>query len=196
MLRDAVMVPINRIHRIISKQKSLICLTSKPNSKISTLKVLKILDGILDECDDAFGSIEEPVAKNDETKYQSKHERTVARVIKKLGYTPYHNVIKRDCIGKSKPLPFDFGILVNGRELLIEFDGEQHETPIDFFGGIDKFKEIALYDAVKNEYCKEKDIPLLRLNKHSSILKEITTFISQYESQDSSQAITERRKHE
>lgn len=110
-------------------------------------------------------------------KCQSKSERTVARAIKELGYTPYHNVIKKDCIGDERPLPFDFGILVDGKELLIEFDGEQHTEPIAFYGGTEKFERVKRYDSIKTKYCSDRRIPLLRLNKRSSIKNELRQFI-------------------
>ena len=46
---------------------------------------------------------------------------------------------------------------------LIEFDGMQHFKPIDYFGGIAEFKITKKRDALKNDYCKAKGIPLLRI---------------------------------
>lgn len=120
-------------------------------------------------------------------KCQSKSERTVARAIKELGYTPYHNVIKKDCIGDERPLPFDFGILVDGKELLIEFDGEQHEEPIAFYGGAEKFERVKRYDSIKTRYCADRCIPLLRLNRRSSIKSELRRFIESYTEETNAQ---------
>lgn len=128
----------------------------------------------------------QPKNENEETviNYQSKGEKCVANALKELGFTPYHNVIKKDCCGDFKPLPFDFGVLVNGRELLIEYDGEQHRNPVSFFGGIEKFEETSRYDSIKDDYCNKNNIPLLRITQKSNsrnIKKEIERFISKYE---------------
>lgn len=69
-----------------------------------------------------------------------------------------------DCRYK-KMLLFDFAIFTSNDELqfLIEYDGKQHYKPIDFFGGIDAFKESQIRDEIKNKYCKEHNIKLVRL---------------------------------
>lgn len=60
-------------------------------------------------------------------------------------------------------LRFDFAIFKNDKLIkLIEFDGQQHFKP---YGGYfkDKFEQIQEYDNLKNEYCKEHNISLLRV---------------------------------
>ena len=59
---------------------------------------------------------------------------------------------------------FDF-VVYDGKTIkyAIEYDGEQHFKPVDFFGGEDGFKETKRRDKIKNEYCMEKKIPLLRI---------------------------------
>ena len=62
-------------------------------------------------------------------------------------------------------LRFDFGILNNQNELLylIEYDGIQHYKP-NCFGQDDQlFKIIKIHDKLKNEYCIEHNIPLIRI---------------------------------
>lgn len=114
-------------------------------------------------------------------KPQSNKEKVIAKFLMQKGFTPYHNVIKKDCIGDKSYLPFDFGIIVNGKELLIEYDGEQHFKPIRFFGGVEHFAQIKRHDDIKTEYCQKNGIPLLRLNSESNIKKELSRFISKYE---------------
>lgn len=68
-----------------------------------------------------------------------------------------------DCRGKSKPLPFDFGLLDNNENILglIEYNGEQHYRPIEYFGGEKKFKQQIERDQIKKNYCEVNNIPLL-----------------------------------
>lgn len=47
--------------------------------------------------------------------------------------------------------------------LLIEYQGEQHERPIEFFGGEDQFKIQQEHDFQKREYAKNHNIDLLEI---------------------------------
>lgn len=78
-----------------------------------------------------------------------------------------------------KPLPFDF--YLPGNNMIIEFDGKQHFEDSHFFNHEDhRFGSVLSYikyhDEIKNNYCKEKEIALLRisyneLNEIESILR-------------------------
>ena len=73
----------------------------------------------------------------------------------------------KDCKSdKNYVLRFDFAIFDNEHKLLllIEYDGQQHFYPIDYFGGESGFVEIQKRDNIKNKYCIENGIPLIRLN--------------------------------
>jgi len=64
----------------------------------------------------------------------------------------------------QKSLRFDFRVLFNnGRYLLIEFDGDQHFNPIEFFGGIDAFNKRRKHDFIKTLYCEYNNYVLLRI---------------------------------
>ena len=63
-------------------------------------------------------------------------------------------------------LPFDFSVSKKEStqpDLLIEYDGEQHFEPIEWFGGAETFRRQQENDRIKNRYCEEKHIPLLRI---------------------------------
>lgn len=70
-----------------------------------------------------------------------------------------------DCKYK-RLLPFDF--YLSDYNLCIEYDGEQHFHPVAF-GGISieeakkNYEETTIKDAIKNQYCKDNDIKLLRI---------------------------------
>jgi hypothetical protein len=63
------------------------------------------------------------------------------------------------------PLRFDFGILDASENLicLIEYDGRQHFEAINYWGGEESFKYTQNNDNIKNTYCKENNIPLIRI---------------------------------
>lgn len=60
-----------------------------------------------------------------------------------------------------KRKPFDF--YVPDKNTLIEYDGEQHYKPIDYFGGEDKYKKQVKTDKSKTSYCNKNKIELIRI---------------------------------
>lgn len=65
---------------------------------------------------------------------------------------------------QNKKLRFDFAIIFNNKiKYLIEFDGEQHFKQIKYFGGQNSFNQLQRNDMAKNQWCKENNIPLIRI---------------------------------
>lgn len=66
---------------------------------------------------------------------------------------------------KNSLLFFDFAIFDNNNKLLnlIEYDGIQHYQPVDFFGGEDYFNYLQQCDNIKNQYCQNNNINLIRI---------------------------------
>lgn len=82
---------------------------------------------------------------------------------------------------KKGALRFDFLVIFNNQYYLIEYDGLQHYYSSSYFSKDKKgFKQLQYNDQLKNEYAKNKGIPLLRikytLNKEK-IEEEIKNFI-------------------
>lgn len=80
-----------------------------------------------------------------------------------------------DCLGDSGArLRFDFGILDNENNLLylIEYDGIQHFKSECFGQSSLEFEKLKKYDKIKTEYCKNNNIPLIRI--HYSKLSSLT----------------------
>ena len=55
---------------------------------------------------------------------------------------------------------FDFYIDNN---YLIEYDGQQHFESVEYFGGEERFKIQRKRDIYKNQWCKDNNIPLIRI---------------------------------
>lgn len=66
-----------------------------------------------------------------------------------------------DLYGETYPLRFDFAIIDNCNNVLylIECDGEQHRDKDNIYYS----ETTAKYDIKKNNYCKEHNIPLIRI---------------------------------
>ena len=57
---------------------------------------------------------------------------------------------------------------------IIEPDGEQHTRPVKHFGGLSKFIEQVIRDIIKNKYCRENNITLIRI---SHTVKDVIGFL-------------------
>lgn len=82
-----------------------------------------------------------------------------------------------DCRDK-RVLPFDF--YLPNENIAIEFDGKQHFTKNDYWGGKDALKVLQRHDRIKNDYCSTHNIKLVRIpywdfkNISSILSKELT----------------------
>lgn len=90
----------------------------------------------------------------------SKGEREISRLLNIYKIENISQYKFEDCKFKSC-LPFDF--YLPKYNVCIEFDGEQHYEIFEYFGGFDKFVDTKIRDTIKNEYCKDKGIKLIRI---------------------------------
>jgi len=79
------------------------------------------------------------------------------------------------CVDKRK-LPFDF--YLPDYNTCIEYDGIQHFEVIEYWGGEDYYEYIKKHDNIKNNFCKNNNIKLLRIKytrnlNSDNILKNI-----------------------
>ena len=77
----------------------------------------------------------------------------------------------QDCKFK-KELPFDF--YLPDYNTCIEYDGEQHFRPLKHWGGEKSFQIRKTRDKIKDNFCKENNIKLLRISyKQENCIEEI-----------------------
>lgn len=82
----------------------------------------------------------------------------------------------KDCKFKRQ-LPFDF--YLPDYNILIEYDGEQHFIVKEHFGGYEGFIDIKIRDTIKDIYCKDNNIKLIRIpyynknNLENILIKEL-----------------------
>ena len=72
----------------------------------------------------------------------------------------------KDCLTENnRPIRYDFAIFDKNNNVicLIEYNGQQHYSAIDYFGGEDKFKQQQLRDNLKRNYCLSHKIPLIEI---------------------------------
>ncbi len=63
--------------------------------------------------------------------------------------------------GRKYKLPFDF--FIPSKNIVIEYDGEQHFKPIEHFGGVLGFEKRIERDNIKNIFCKTEKLNLIRI---------------------------------
>lgn len=100
------------------------------------------------------------------------HYLTTKRIPFEMEYT------FKDCINPKteKNLRFDFALFDSKGSLnkLIEYDGQQHFIAVPHFGGEEKLKLQQELDEIKNAYCRENNIELIRINyKHFNKIEKI-----------------------
>jgi len=112
---------------------------------------------------------------------ESKGEKFVAKYLhdKKVEFERQYKF--EDCIN-YKELPFDFAVFTpNGRLYgLIEYDGIQHYKSFEHFGGVEKFDKQQNNDRIKDKYCRDNSIKLLRIPYYltsEEIKEQIDKFI-------------------
>ena len=101
----------------------------------------------------------------------SKGEEQITTVLSDKGITFKTQYIFDDLVSNitGYPLRFDFAVLdANGRiSFLIEYDGQQHFSGSRFSKNKSenemKFKRTQEYDALKNKYCIENNIDIVRI---------------------------------
>lgn len=96
-------------------------------------------------------------------KSYSKRELFIQSILEKenIFFMPQYSF--KECKDQSA-LRFDFAILDKSGfvKLLIEYDGEQHYHPVEFWGGSEAFKKSQHRDQIKNTYCKNNNLQLIR----------------------------------
>ena len=78
----------------------------------------------------------------------------------------------------KKPLRFDF--YIPKYNLCIEYDGQQHNHPVELFDEQDPFENRKKRDQLKNDYCKQHHINLLRIPYKYRTYKQIKGKILDY----------------
>ena len=72
------------------------------------------------------------------------------------------------------PLRFDF--YLPDHNVCIEYQGRQHYEPVDFFGGISGFENRQYRDKIKEGYCIDNNIQLLKIRYD----EDVSNFLNEY----------------
>lgn len=104
---------------------------------------------------------------------ESKGEKSI-RLFLEFNNIEYLTQYKFNECKNVNSLPFDF--YLPEHILCIEFDGKQHFEPNEYFGGQEQFEKTIENDNIKNQYCKNNNIRLIRISYKDK--NEIETILS------------------
>jgi hypothetical protein len=94
---------------------------------------------------------------------QSKGEELINSLLEQSCVT-FKREYKFEGCKHKRELPFDFVVFKDELPILaIEYDGMQHFRPMGVWGGEEKLKRTQICDKIKNEFCKDNDIPMVRI---------------------------------
>jgi hypothetical protein len=105
---------------------------------------------------------------------ESQGERKIDLYLKRQKITYKREKSFAGCRNKYK-LFFDF--YIPSLNVCIEYDGSQHYYPVEYFGGKKVFKETQKSDAIKNKYCLDNEIKLIRISYRHKSVEEIETVL-------------------
>jgi len=118
----------------------------------------------------------------------SSGELKVKQILEELHIDYKNNEQFAGLIGDYRPLKYDF--YLEQLHLIIEYDGEFHSNYKCAFDAKNlsenemyrRFLKIRRYDLIKNKYCEDNNIPLLRISykkySYKLIRKEIINFLN------------------
>lgn len=93
---------------------------------------------------------------------KSQGEEIIANILSQMNYIVKREYSFQDLKGARQNLRFDFALFKDNQlKFLIEFNGEQHYKPIEYFGGEEGFKQLQERDLKKQDYCRIHGIPLI-----------------------------------
>lgn len=95
---------------------------------------------------------------------ESRGEKAIYKYLDKNNIS-YYRQHKFEGCRNIRQLPFDF--YIPSKRLIIEFDGKQHYEPMVFFGGVEAYERLKVNDGIKNEYCEDNYIDLVRIRYDS-----------------------------
>lgn len=93
---------------------------------------------------------------------ESRGETAIADTLDTLSIKYGRQAAFRKC-RNHHPLPFDFSFTLRNVRFLVEYDGQQHFGPVEFFGGEEAFKVCQINDKIKGEFAAKYGFTLIRI---------------------------------
>jgi len=101
---------------------------------------------------------------------ESKGESKISQILEKNNIKYLREKKFKNCKDKQQ-LPFDF--YLPNYNFCIEFDGKQHFESVKYWGGEEGLKYTQSHDKIKNQYCHDNNINLLRIKYDENIEEKL-----------------------
>jgi len=109
-------------------------------------------------------------------------EDYIANILDKLKIEYIRQKTFENCRNPNTNFKLKFDFYIPRYNYCIEYDGEQHSKPIDYFGGEYALNNTKFRDDIKTKYCQDNNIKLIRINylekeliNEDFILNKLTT---------------------
>lgn len=96
------------------------------------------------------------VTNKDSQGYDGENHIKDYLTLKNIKFRPQYTV-------KSTRKRYDFCIINKQKRMMVEFDGEQHFSPVEYWGGEEAYNKQRKTDTEKTIWCEDNGIPLLRI---------------------------------
>ena len=112
---------------------------------------------------------------------ESKGETAVRSILEKnnIQYKQYHKMKGCFVMRNERCILLTFDFYLPNNNTIIEYDGRQHYEPVNYFGGKESFQRQVTLDAIKNDFCKDNKINLIRIPYTVKNRKDIEKFIKE-----------------
>lgn len=117
-----------------------------------------------------------PVCTNCNKKLWSSGERIIATILDKH-HILFEHSFKPHTLIDQHYLHFDFKI----KDILIEYQGQQHYQPVEYFGGEQYFKKQIKHDQMKRDWAKKNGYKLVEIRYDQNIKEVMLPLISSLE---------------
>lgn len=103
------------------------------------------------------------------------------KLVEKFFKTHYINFKRQktfdDCRNPYTNAKLRFDFYIPKHNICVEYDGQQHFKPVSMWGGKIGLLETQNRDAIKNKYCKEKNIPLIRISYKENVFEKLSSLL-------------------
>lgn len=103
----------------------------------------------------------------------SKGEKKISEYFIERGISFEYQKTYNEFINPITGAKYKFDFYLPMEDVLIEFDGLHHFIPIEYWGGEEYFKKIQYKDNLKNDFCKNNNIKLIRISYKEDIIEKL-----------------------
>jgi hypothetical protein len=104
-------------------------------------------------------------------------EKLINTILTNYNINFVHQKMFKDCINPKTNGKLKFDFYLPDINACIEFDGYQHFAPVKYWGGNANLEKTQYRDQVKNDYCTNNNISLLRIKYNENVEKVVNNFL-------------------